>query len=166
MLVPIVDRQAGLTVLLTTRTAHLAQHGGQVSFPGGRVEEGDVSPLDTALRETREEVGIPEELIEPAGLLTLYETVTGFLVTPVVAFVSSAAEPAIDPTEVEEAFEISLSSVLDEATFRRGVSVFRGERRAYYFLANQHRFIWGATAGMLRDLLRRYRSAGPPRFSK
>lgn len=166
VLVPIVDREQGLTVLLTTRTAHLAQHAGQVSFPGGRVEGEDRSPLETALRETHEEVGIPEQLIEPAGLLSPYETVTGFLVTPVVAFVSSAAEIVIDPTEVEEAFEISLSSVLDEATFRQGVSTYRGEPRAYYFLADQHRFIWGATAGMLRDLLRRYRSANPPRFSK
>lgn len=166
VLVPIVDREEGLTVLLTTRTAHLAQHAGQVSFPGGRVEEQDSSPLETALRETREEVGISEELIEPAGLLSHYETVTGFLVTPIVAFVSAAAEPRIDPTEVEDAFEIALSSVLDEDGFREGFGTFRGESRSYYVLANPHRFIWGATAGMLRDLLRRYRSAEGVDFSK
>lgn len=152
-------------MLLTTRTPHLAQHAGQVSFPGGRVERGDRSPIDTALRETREEVGIREDLIEPAGLLTPYETVTGFLVIPVVGFVSDRVVPVVDPTEVAEAFEIPLEPILDEATFRRGESTFRGERRAYYFLADQPRFVWGATAGMLRDMAVRYRAVGGEPFS-
>jgi 8-oxo-dGTP pyrophosphatase MutT (NUDIX family) len=165
VLVPIVDRPGGLTVLLTQRTEHLAQHGGQVSFPGGRVEDADGSPIQTALRETREEVGIPDRLVEPVGVLSPYETVTGFLVIPVVGFVADEIEPVLDPREVEAAFEIPLSVVLEDRTYRRGTSSFGGQRRAFYFLAEQPRFVWGATAGMLRDLCRRYHGGTDREFS-
>jgi 8-oxo-dGTP pyrophosphatase MutT (NUDIX family) len=166
VLVPIVDKPESLTLLLTQRTEHLAQHGGQVSFPGGRVEPGDGSPIRTALRETHEEVGIPESLVEPVGLLSPYETVTGFLVLPVVAFVSDRIQPVPDPTEVEAAFEIPLTVALDERTYRRGSSHFGGRQRSFYFLSDQPRFVWGATAGMLRDLCRRYRELPGDGFSK
>ena len=162
VLVPIVDRPAALTVLLTQRTQHLAQHGGQVSFPGGRVEASDGSPIQTALRETREEVGIPRDLVEPVGVLSPYETVTGFLVIPVVGFVSDRIEPVVDPTEVEAAFEIPLAAVLEERTYRRGRSRVGQRKRSFYFLAEQPRFVWGATAGMLRDLFRRYHGKPGP----
>lgn len=149
-----------MTVLLTVRRDDLEQHAGQVSFPGGRVEASDSDPVQTALRETAEEVGIDPELVEPVGLLDLYETVTGFLVTPVVGFVDSAIAPRPDDREVAEIFEIPLARALDPRTYQQGHARFGGRTRSFLFLMGMPRYVWGATAGMLRDLCQRFGAGG------
>ena len=120
MLVPLVERQAGLTVLLTRRTDHLRDHPGQISFPGGRVAATDASPLATALRETSEELGISSDLVEVAGYLPPHPVVTGFAVTPVVGFLPGSLELRPDPVEVAEVFEIPLAFILDPVNARPG----------------------------------------------
>ena len=115
VLFPIVLRDNGQTVLLTQRTAHLKDHAGQISFPGGRVEAEDESPIHTALRETEEEIGLARKHVEVLGFLPEYRTGTGFRVTPVVALVTPPFELALDPFEVAEAFEVPLAFLLDPA---------------------------------------------------
>lgn len=149
VLVPLIDHSEGMTVLLTKRTEHLAHHAGQVSFPGGRREEHDSDAIDTALRETEEEVGLDRQHIEIAGFLDLYQTRTGFLVTPVVGFVRPGFTLQPDPMEVAEVFEVPLSFVLDSRNHQRDSRMFRGERRHFYVLPYQNYYIWGATAAML-----------------
>ena len=149
VLVPLVERSDGITVLLTQRTHHLANHAGQVSFPGGGAEQDDADPIATALRETEEELGLERSYIEIAGFLDLYQTVTGFLVTPVVGFVKPAFNLKPDPFEVAEVFEVPLSFVLDPRNHQRQSRVFRGERRHFYVLPYENYYIWGATAAML-----------------
>jgi 8-oxo-dGTP pyrophosphatase MutT (NUDIX family) len=158
VLVPLVERPAGFTVLLTRRTDHLHDHAGQVSFPGGRVEAGDESPMGTALRETEEEIGLPRELVRVAGMLDAYETVTGFLVTPVVGFVDPGFELSPDPFEVAEIFEVPLAFLLDPANHQRHSRIRSGRRRHYYVFEYGRHYIWGATAGMLVNLCRRMRN--------
>jgi len=152
VLVPIVLRPAGLTVLLTRRSTQLPDHAGQVSFPGGRCEPQDATPVVTALRETREEVGIEAERIEVLGLLPDYFTATGFRVTPVVGLVAPpfALCPAAD--EVAQVFESPLSFLLDAANYRRAELEYQGRRRSYWAVPWEEHFIWGATAGMLVSL--------------
>ena len=156
VLVPIVERPHGHTVLLTRRTDHLHDHPGQVSFPGGRLDDTDGGAIDAALRETAEEIGLGAEYIELAGLLDGYETVTGYGVTPVVGFVRPGFTLSLDAFEVAEAFEVPLAFFLDEAS-RQIHSRIRAERRRYYY-AFQYadRCIWGATAGMLVNLQQRF----------
>jgi 8-oxo-dGTP pyrophosphatase MutT (NUDIX family) len=152
VLVPIVVRATGLTVLLTQRTAHLRDHAGQVSFPGGRCEAGDGSPVDTALRESKEEVGIEPHQVEVLGVLPDYFTGTGFRVTPVVGFVYPPLNLRLDDFEVAEVFETPLSFLLDAANHREEAFEVRGEIRTYWAIPWQQYFIWGATAGMLVSL--------------
>lgn len=155
VLVPIVERPSELTVLLTQRTDHLHDHPGQISFPGGRSESRDPTPVATALRETAEEIGLEEAFIEVAGYLDSYETVTGYLVTPVVAFVRPEFELSLDHFEVAEAFEVPLEFLLDRQN-RHTHSLRRdGVLRSYYAFEYEHRYIWGATAGMLNNLINR-----------
>ncbi len=149
VLVPVVLRAAGPTVLLTQRTEHLAHHPGQVSFPGGGAEPDDATPVDTALREAEEEIGLARRHIEVVGYLDLYQTVTGFLVTPVVALVRPPFALRLDPFEVAEAFEVPLGFVLDPRNHERRRRVFQGRERQFYVLPYQERNIWGATAAML-----------------
>ena len=155
VLVPLVERPEGTTVLLTQRTEHLNHHAGQISFPGGRVEPEDTNAIDTALRETEEEIGLDRAHIEVVGRLDIYETVTGFSITPVVGFVDKQFSLTIDGQEVSEAFEIPLDFVLDPINHQRHSREFEGAHRYYYAMPYQDRYIWGATAGMLVNLSKR-----------
>jgi 8-oxo-dGTP pyrophosphatase MutT (NUDIX family) len=155
VLVPIVLRSAGQTMLLTQRTAHLRDHAGQISFPGGRVEAEDSSPVHTALRETEEEIGLSRQHVDVLGFLPEYRTGTGFRVTPVVAVVRPPFELALDPFEVAEAFEVPLGFLLDPANHQRHSLHYRGALRSYFAMPYGDYFIWGATAGMIRSLAER-----------
>lgn len=155
VLFPIVQRAAGQTVLLTQRTAHLRDHAGQISFPGGRVEATDQSPIHTALRETEEEIGLSREHIDVLGFLPEYRTGTGFCVTPVVGLVRPPFELALDPFEVAEAFEVPLDFLLDPLNHQRHSLHHRGALRHYFAMPYGEYFIWGATAGMIRSLSER-----------
>lgn len=155
VLIPIVVRPEGATVLLTLRTDHLRDHAGQVSFPGGRVEPDDDGPVATALRETEEEIGLARSLVEVVGELEVYETRTGFRITPIVGMVEPGFTLTLDAFEVAEAFEVPLAIVLDPANFNRQSRMWRGARRTFYVLTFEDRLIWGATAGMLVNLSRR-----------
>ena len=160
VLVPLVERLEGYTVLLTQRTAHLEHHAGQISFPGGRAEEGDASPVETALREAEEEIGLQrQQVVEIAGFLDLYQTVTGFLVTPVVGLVTPPFELRLDAFEVAEAFEVPLEFILDPRHHEHRSMLYKGQQRRYYVIPYEDRFIWGATAAMLVGLARRLTGA-------
>ncbi len=155
VLFPIVQRDDGQTVLLTQRTAHLKDHGGQISFPGGRVETEDQTPVHTALRETEEEIGLAREHVEVLGFLPEYRTGTGFRVTPVVALITPPFDLALDPFEVAEAFEVPLDFLLDPANHKRHSLHYRGALRHFFAMPYGDYFIWGATAGMIRSLTER-----------
>jgi len=150
VLLPIILRNEP-TILFTQRTAHLARHSGQVSFPGGRSEAGDLSPLETALRETREETGIDASFVSVAGYLPRYRTGTGFVISPVVGVLSHGFSLTPDPNEVAEAFEAPLSFFLDPANRRRETRVWGGRERTFYVFTPEGRTIWGATAAILVD---------------
>ncbi len=152
VLVPLVLRENGITMLLTQRTDHLRDHAGQVSFPGGRVEVGDQGAVGTALRETEEETGIGPSHVEVVGELDLYETRTGFRVTPVVGLVAPGFTLKLDAFEVAEVFEVPLSFVLDPANHQKRSRVWRGAERHFYVLPYADHYIWGATAGMIVNL--------------
>jgi 8-oxo-dGTP pyrophosphatase MutT (NUDIX family) len=152
VLIPIVVRASGLTVLLTQRTAHLRDHAGQVSFPGGRCEADDATPEATALREAAEEVGIRPAQVEVLGTLAEYRTGTGFSVTPVVGLVTPPLNLQLDDFEVADVFEPPLAFLLDAGNFRRDRIEVRGALREYWAAPWQGRYIWGATAGMLVNL--------------
>ncbi len=154
VLVPVIDRPEGLTVLFTQRTAHLNDHAGQVSFPGGRCEETDPTPVFTALRETEEEIGLDPALVEVLGLLPEYRTGTGFSVTPVVGLIRPPFELRPDSFEVAEVFETPLDFLLDPANRQRHSMEIGGVLRHYYAMPYAGYFIWGATAGMLVSLHR------------
>ncbi len=154
VLVPVVARMEAPTVLLTQRTAHLKNHSGQISFPGGRAEESDPSPESTALRETWEEVGLPAERIEVLGRLSDYHTRTGYRITPIVGIVQPPFELAPDANEVAEVFEVPLAFLLDERNHQRHSREFQGEQRHFFAIPYEDRYIWGATAGMLVNLAR------------
>jgi len=155
VLVPIVGRPEGFSVLLTRRTEHLSAHGGQVSFPGGRVEAADVDVIAAALRETREEVGIGAELLRPFGYLDSLETVSGFWVTPVVAWLDAGYHAQPDPNEVAHVFEVPLDFFLAPDNLRQLRLSFRGRPREVFEFAHASEHIWGATAAMLLNLARR-----------
>lgn len=152
VLVPVVRRAEGLSLLFTQRTAHLAAHAGQISFPGGRLEPGDDGALAAALRETEEEVGLDRRFIEPVATLDLYLTRSGFAVTPIVGLVEPGFTLALDPFEVAEAFEVPLAFFLDPANRRCETRPFGGRDRHFYAFPFGPRYIWGATAGMLVNL--------------
>lgn len=152
VLVPLVTHASGLTVLLTQRTDHLHDHAGQIAFPGGRRDEGDDSPVATALREATEEIGLAAAQVEVLGLLPEYRTGTGFAVTPVVGLVTPPLALRPDPFEVAEVFETPLAFLLDPANHQRHSAQIRGQLRHYWAMPFEGRFIWGATAGMIRSL--------------
>jgi 8-oxo-dGTP pyrophosphatase MutT (NUDIX family) len=152
VLVPLIDRDDGMTVLLTLRPLHLSKHAGQIAFPGGRIEASDSDAAAAALREAEEEVGLPPDHVTLIGRLDTYVTGTGFEVTPVVGIVRAPFPVAIDPSEVAEVFEVPLSFVLDSRNHRR-MTRLQGERlREFFMLPFENRNIWGATAGMLVNL--------------
>ena len=155
VLVPLIERPAGMTVLLTQRTDHLRDHAGQISFPGGRAEAHDSDSIDTALREAEEEIGLARDQVDVVGYLDTCMTGTGFRVVPVVGLIGDELNIAaleLDAFEVAEAFEVPLSFVLDPANHQRRTAVWRGRRREFYVLPYQDRYIWGATARILVNL--------------
>ena len=152
VLVPIVDRPHGMTILLTQRTDHLHDHAGQISFPGGRAEPTDLDLQATALRETEEEVGLPRERIDLVGQLDIYVTRTGFEVTPVVGIVNPPFPVKPDPFEVADVFEVPLSFIVDPDNHEQDSRIHNGVARQFYVLPYEGRYIWGATAGMLVNL--------------
>lgn len=163
VLVPLVERDDGLRVLLTRRTDHLHDHAGQVSFPGGRAEADDVDAVATALREAEEEVGLRPDRVQVLGPLNTYSTITSYVVTPIVALVHPPFELALDNFEVAEAFEVPLRFLMTPAHHRRHAVDFQGQRRHFLSMPWQgidaqgrarEYFIWGATAAMLRNLYR------------
>ncbi len=149
VLVPILARPEGPTLLLTRRTDHLHDHAGQISFPGGRIEPNDASPEAAALREAHEEVGLDPSAVDVLGRLDLYRTVTGYAVTPIVGLVSPDARFTPDPFEVADIFEVPLAFILDRRNHQRHFRDTPIGRRYFYVLPYQDRYIWGATAGML-----------------
>jgi len=151
VLVPLVVRDS-LSLLLTQRPLHLKHHPGQISFPGGRKEEADIDLVATALRETREEIGLSADRIEVIGTLPHYLTVTNYQVTPVVALVHRPFELVLDANEVADAFEVPLSFILNPANHERRARLWQGRMRHFYAMPFGDRFIWGATAAMLRNL--------------
>lgn len=157
VLMPIVLRDQPM-VLLTERTAHLSTHSGQVAFPGGRVDAEDASSADTALREAEEEVGLQRRFVEVLGELPTYFTGSSFIVTPVVALVQPDFVLRPNPHEVADVFEVPLAFLLNPAHHRRHVFDWEGDRREWFSMPYQdggkNRFIWGATAGMLRNFYR------------
>ncbi|MET0723758.1 MAG: CoA pyrophosphatase [Tardiphaga sp.] len=143
------------TVLLTQRAAHLNDHAGQIAFPGGKIDATDLSPLDAALREAEEEVGLDRSFVEPIGYLDLYGTGFGFRILPTVARVRPGFELRINESEVESAFEVPLAFLMDPANHQLHSKEFRGIERSYYAMPFAERYIWGATAGILRVLYER-----------
>ncbi len=155
VLVPLVMRPEGLRVMLTQRTAHLHDHAGQISFPGGRIEAEDASPVDAALREALEETGLPQAHVEVLGTMPKYATSTGFAVTPVVGLVRPDFTLAPDAFEVAEVFETPMEFLMNPANHRLyRATLPDGLQRQYFAMPWEGRFIWGATAGMLRNLYR------------
>ena len=149
VLILLIQRGDALTVVLTQRTAHLHDHAGQISFPGGRYEPEDTDIVATALRESFEEIGTESKQIQVIGSLPNYVTVTAYEITPVVA-TSLPQTFTCDPFEVADAFEVPLTHVLDDANWRRDSFLREGQRREYWAVPYRERYVWGATAGMLR----------------
>ena len=157
VLVPLVDRAGELQLLFTQRTAHLDDHAGQISFPGGRVEAGDASREETALRETAEEIGLAPQSVAILGRLPEYEIPSGFRITPIVGWVEPPFALHPDPFEVAAVFEAPLEHFLDATRYQRRQYRFRGRHRHYLAIPFEGRYIWGATAGMLYNLCRMLR---------
>jgi 8-oxo-dGTP pyrophosphatase MutT (NUDIX family) len=155
VLAPIIMRPSGWTMLFTERSVETPAHPGQISFPGGRVQASDESPLDTALRETEEEIGLARSRIAAVGAFDRYETGTGFRITPVVGLIEPGFTLTLDPREVASVFEAPLSFLFDPANHERRETEWRGQLRAYYAMPYEGHFIWGATAGMVRALYQR-----------
>lgn len=154
VLVPLVVRDGAVHVLLTQRTAHLTDHAGQISFPGGRVEAGDADVVATALRESEEEIGLPIPAVDVLGALPEYRTVTGYRVTPIVALIERPFPLRLDTFEVSEAFEVPLSFLMNPLNHERRVYRYADIARTFYampYQAARRYFIWGATAAMLRN---------------
>jgi 8-oxo-dGTP pyrophosphatase MutT (NUDIX family) len=154
VLIPVVDHPQP-SVLLTQRSPHLADHAGQIAFPGGKIEATDASPLEAALREAEEEVGLKRQYIEPIGYLGLYGTSFGFRILPTVARVRPGFSLDVNHAEVDDAFEVPLSFLMNAANHQVHRKEFRGMLRSYYAMPFEERYIWGATAGMLRMLYER-----------
>lgn len=152
VLVPIVDRPGGATVLLTQRAAALRDHSAQIAFPGGRIDRDDAGPVDAALREAEEEIGLMRRHVTPLGFLDAYLTGTGYRIIPVVARIEAEFALTLNREEVDEAFETPLAFLLDPANHERHSRVFKGSMRSYYAMPWGDRYIWGATAGIIRNL--------------
>jgi 8-oxo-dGTP pyrophosphatase MutT (NUDIX family) len=154
VLIPVVDHPQP-TVLLTQRAAHLNDHAGQISFPGGKIDATDATPLDAALREAEEEIGLSREFVDPIGYLDLYGTGFGFRILPTLARVRPGFTLHVNKAEVEDVFEVPLAFLMDPANHQVHSKEFRGMERSYYAMPFADRYIWGATAGILRVLYER-----------
>jgi len=163
VLIALVERPGGHTILLTQRTRHLARHAGQIAFPGGRLEPGDADAASAALRETEEEVGLAADRVDMAGVLDSYITRTGFEITPIVGFVRPPEAWRPDPFEVEEVFEVPLSFVLAPGNPVRHSRMRDGVESFFWVYPFGERYIWGATAGMLTNLREILTGDGPSR---
>lgn len=164
VLIPLVTRTDGVHIMLTQRAAHLHDHAGQVSFPGGRIETSDATPIAAALREAQEETGLPANHVEVLGSMPPYLTATGFSIIPVVSLVTPGFLLAPDAFEVAEVFEVPLSFLMDPANHRLyEARLDDGRVRHYYGMPYGRHFIWGATAGMLRNLYHLLRNGFQPR---
>lgn len=152
VLVPLVMREEGLMVLLTRRASHLKKHAGQISFPGGKYEDSDGSIVQTALRECEEEIGLDPAAVEIAGALNIYITVTGYAVTPIVGFVAPMDKLTADEGEVAEIFEVPLDFLMNAENHHKHGGFLNGIERYWYAMPYEDYYIWGATAGMLKDL--------------
>jgi 8-oxo-dGTP pyrophosphatase MutT (NUDIX family) len=161
VLVPIIERREGLTVLFTVRSSRLRHHAGQVSFPGGRLDPSDAGPREAALRESAEEVGLAADLVEVVGYLPNYLTITGYSVTPVVGFVQREFQPQLDLAEVTEVFEVPLDAVLDPSNMRLLHKRFMGLKLPYFEMPWGPHRIWGATAAMLVNFRETLEEQGP-----
>jgi 8-oxo-dGTP pyrophosphatase MutT (NUDIX family) len=155
VLVPAIGRPAGVTLLLTQRASHLRDHSGQIAFPGGKIDAGDATPLAAALREAQEEIGLSPRLVAPIGYLDTYLTATGYRIVPVVALIDPDATLAIDKSEVDEVFEVPLDFLMNPQNHHRHTRSFRGRQRRYYAMPFGERYIWGVTAGIIRNLYER-----------
>lgn len=152
VLVAIVQADHGSELLLTRRSPHLQNHGGQISFPGGRIEATDADAIAAALRETEEEIGLARQQVQVLGRLPDYPTVTGFLISPIVGLVPEAPVLRPDPREVDEVFAVPLDFLLDLANYQRHEGSYRGHHGHYWSVPWKDYYIWGATAGILRTL--------------
>lgn len=155
VLVPVIDDADGAKVILTQRTVKLRKHSGQIAFPGGAIDPEDGSPEVAALREAEEEIGLDRRFVEPLARLPDYYAATGFRITPVLAVVSRGFELTLNPDEVDAAFEVPLSFLMDEANHQRGTRDWNGATRHFYVMPYEDREIWGITAGILRTLYER-----------
>lgn len=154
VLIPVIDHPEP-TVLLTQRSPNLSSHAGQIAFPGGKIDATDASPLDSALREAEEEVGLDRSFVDPLGYLDVYGTAFGFRILPTLARVRPGFTLRINPGEVDDAFEVPLAFLMDPANHQVHAKEFRGMERSYYAMPYAERYIWGATAGILRMLYER-----------
>lgn len=152
VLIGAMERPAGATLLMTLRAAHLRDHSAQIAFPGGKIDPSDASPAAAAIREAEEEVGLPAAAITPLGYLDPYLTGTGFLIVPTVALIALPVALRLNPDEVDEAFEVPLAFLMDQANHGRGTREFDGRLRSFYVMAYGERRIWGVTAGVIRTL--------------
>ena len=155
VLVPIIARPEGLTVLLTQRPETMPTHAGQIAFPGGKMDKTDASPVHTALREAEEEVGLDRRHVEILGFLDSYQTGTSFRIVPVVSIVAPSFTLTVDRREVVDTFEVPFAFLMDGANHRRDQRQYNGVVRHFYAMPYGDRYIWGATAGMLRNLYER-----------
>ncbi|KIZ33863.1 MULTISPECIES: CoA pyrophosphatase [Rhodopseudomonas] len=154
VLIPVIEHDEP-TVLLTMRAAHMKDHASQIAFPGGKIDATDLSPLDAALREAEEEVGLDRSFVDPIGYLDLYGTAFGFRILPTVARIKPGFVLTINKSEVDDAFEVPLSFLMDPGNHQLHSKEFRGAMRSYYAMPFAERYIWGATAGILRMLYER-----------
>jgi 8-oxo-dGTP pyrophosphatase MutT (NUDIX family) len=152
VLVPLVRREPGITVLLTQRTEDMPSHAGQIAFPGGRKQQEDADAKATALRETEEEVGLSRTFVQVIGAVDSYRTGTGYEITPVVGIVTPGFTIHADPREVADVFEVPLAHFLDAQNHRIDSRIYQGRERRFYAMPYGDRYIWGATAGMLKNL--------------
>ncbi len=152
VLVPLVVREPAITVLLTQRTDDMPSHAGQIAFPGGRTQKEDADAVATALRETEEEVGLSRTFVDVLGAVDPYRTGTGYEITPIVGIVRPGFTTHADPREVADVFEVPLAHFLDERNHRIDSRLYQGRERRYYAMPYGDRYIWGATAGMLKNL--------------
>ena len=155
VLVGIVDRPSDASVIFIQRAANLSTHAGQIAFPGGRVEKGDASPIDTALQEAQEEIGLEPDLVTPIGLLEPYRTRTGYRIAPILSIVAPDIALQADEREVADVFEVPLKFLMTAANHQRHSLEWEGRKRYFYAIHYGERYIWGATAGILRIMYER-----------
>lgn len=155
VLVAVIDHPKEPTVLLTQRAQHLPDHPGQISFPGGKIDKTDADPLAAALREAEEEIGLSREAVQPLGYLDLYMTTLGYRIMPLIARVEPGFELALNTAEVDAAFEVPLTFLMDRANMETHSREWQGIERHYYAITFGERYIWGVTAGILRNMRER-----------